>query len=102
MGSPACILSFFVTAVVRGEVEDVWRWSDVPKLSQGKTAQEAFVASRALPKVRNGNTTPQPNDGTDGGCMDADVTGGDGEEEQEEGTDEVIPKKRKSRGRKKA
>ncbi|KAI9572203.1 signal peptide peptidase-domain-containing protein [Boletus coccyginus] len=90
--SPACILSFFVTAVVRGEVEDVWRWSDVPKLSQGKTAQEAFVASRALPK---------PNDGTDGGCMDADVTGGDGEEEQEEGTDEVIPKKRKSRGRKK-
>jgi len=104
MGSPACILSLFVTAVVRGEVEDVWRWSDDPKLSQEKTAQEAIVASRALPQARNGNSTPQPTDGVDGGCMDAEVTGGDEEEgtgEQEEGRDEVIPKKRKSRGRKK-
>ena len=26
--SPACILSLFITASVRGEVGEVWNWSD--------------------------------------------------------------------------
>ena len=26
--SPACILSFFLTALVRGEFNDAWTWSD--------------------------------------------------------------------------
>jgi len=104
--SPACILSFVATAVVRGELEDVWRWTDDPVLPQEKTAQEApSTGSRALPDVQNGDSTPQPNNGTDGGHVDAEVTEGDEQEgtgEQEESMDEVKPKKRKSKGRKKA
>lgn len=90
---------------MRGELEDVWRWSDDPEVSQEKTAQEAPVASRALSKDENGKSTPQPNTSADGGHVDAEVTEGDEEEgtgEQEEGGDEVKRKKRKNRGRKKA
>jgi len=29
--SPACILSFFVTALARGELKSVWSWSDEPE-----------------------------------------------------------------------
>lgn len=103
MCSPACILSLVATAVVRGEVVDVWRWSDDPELSRQKTAQEAAVESRALPEVQNGNSAPQPNKGADGGHVDAEGTN-EGDEEgsaEQDGTDEVRPKKRKSRGKKK-
>ncbi|KAF8556135.1 hypothetical protein OG21DRAFT_1506922 [Imleria badia] len=103
--SPACILSLIMTAVVRGELEDVWRWSDDPEVSQEKTAQEAPVASRALSKDQNGKSTPQPNASADGDDVDAEATEGDEEEgtgEQEDGGDDVKRKKRKSRGRKRA
>ncbi|KAF8441531.1 signal peptide peptidase-domain-containing protein [Boletus edulis BED1] len=103
--SPACILSLFVTAVVRGEVDDVWSWSDDPELSPKKAAQEASLVSRALPKVENGNSAPQPGSSADGGHEEAEVTEGDEEEETgeaEEGQEEVKRKKRKSRGKKKA
>lgn len=81
---------------MRGELEDVWRWSDDPELSQEKTAQEAPVASRALPEAQNGNSTPQPSNGADGcGHVDAEVTEGD-----EGGTDEIGRKKRKNKGKK--
>ncbi len=29
--SPACILSFLITAVTRGEFKDAWDWSDAPE-----------------------------------------------------------------------
>lgn len=29
--SPACILSFFITAVIRGEFKEAWNWSDDPE-----------------------------------------------------------------------
>ncbi|KAH0827482.1 signal peptide peptidase-domain-containing protein [Lanmaoa asiatica] len=97
--SPACILSLVATAVVRGELGDVWKWSDDPEMSREKTAQEAAVEFRALPDVQNGSSTPQPNGGTDGGRVDAEATN---EGEEEGGAeDEVKGKKRKSRGRKK-
>lgn len=96
MYSPACILSLIGTAVMRGEMEEVWRWSDDPELSAEKTAQESSVASRALPDVQNGNSTPQPSNGADV-CdqADAEVTEGD-----EEGTDGMRRKKRTKRGKK--
>lgn len=102
MCSPACILSLVITAVVRGEVADVWGWSDDPELSRQKTAQEAPVEFRALPDVRNGNSTPQMNKGADGGREDA-WDGGEeeGAGEQADGMDEAKAKKRKSKGRKK-
>lgn len=92
MCSPACILSLVGTAVIRGELEDVWRWSDDPKVTQEK-AQEVI---RPLPEGQNGDSTPQPRYGADGGDqMDAEVV-----EEGEEGP-EVRGKKRKNRGKKK-
>jgi hypothetical protein len=27
-GSPSCMLSFFLTASVRGEFKEAWRWAD--------------------------------------------------------------------------
>lgn len=104
--SPACMLSFVATAVVRGEVEDVWRWTDDPEQPQSKPAQEGphRVGSRALPKVQNGDSTPQPNQDGDGGHVEAGATEGDEEEgtgEQDDRRDEAKPKKRKSKGRKK-
>jgi len=98
--SPACILSLVATAVVRGELEDVWKWSDDPEQSREK---KVAVASRALPEAENGRGTPQPIDGGDGSRVDAEVTEGDEEEEaiadREDGK-EVRPKKRKSKGKK--
>lgn len=88
---------------MRGELEDVWSWADDPVPPQEKTAQEGPIRSRALPNVQNGDSTPQANNGTDGGHVDAEVTEGDEEEgtaEQEDGR-EVKPRKRKSKGRKK-
>lgn len=32
--SPACILSFVITAVVRGELSEIWRWSDGPGVKE--------------------------------------------------------------------
>ncbi|KAN0090857.1 Signal peptide peptidase domain containing protein [Tylopilus felleus] len=91
--SPACILSLMLTAVVRGEVQDVWRWSDDPELSR----------ARALPEDENGRRTTQPNSSADGGHAEAEVTEGDeekGADEQEDDRDGVQPRKRKNRGKK--
>ena len=101
MSSPACILSLIVTAVVRGELGDVWGWSDDPEPMPQKPVQEAPTA---LPNVENGNSVPQANISADGDQVNAEVTEGDEDEgagEQEDGKDEIKPKKRKNRGRKK-
>lgn len=29
--SPACILSFFITAISRGEFKEAWHWTDAPE-----------------------------------------------------------------------
>lgn len=91
------MLSLVGTAVMRGELEDVWRWSDDREVSAKKAAQEASMAFRAFPEGQNGNSTPQPSNGADGtDHVDAEVTEGD-----EEGKDEVRGKKRRSKGKKK-
>lgn len=40
-GSPACILSFVITAGLRGELREAWSWSDEPenKLKGGSQPQ---------------------------------------------------------------
>lgn len=35
--SPACILSFLITATVRGELKNAWAWSDDPEKVQENT-----------------------------------------------------------------
>ncbi|KAF5317319.1 hypothetical protein D9611_003786 [Ephemerocybe angulata] len=37
--TPACILSFAVTAVARGEFADAWAWNDLPE-EEGENAQK--------------------------------------------------------------
>ena len=34
--SPACIASFLVTSLVRGEFKDAWSWSDDPEAEKEK------------------------------------------------------------------
>jgi len=34
--SPACILSLFMTATLRGELQDVWNWNDDPEQETNK------------------------------------------------------------------
>lgn len=46
--SPACILSFFITALSRGELKEAWRWSDDPE----SPAQDGEASSSAT-KARN-------------------------------------------------
>jgi len=40
MHSPACILSFFVTAAIRGEFREAWSWSDNPDFAKCAAAEE--------------------------------------------------------------
>ena len=35
--SPACILSFVITALVRGELLEAWKWSDGPERKDSET-----------------------------------------------------------------
>ena len=79
--SPACILSFVVTATVRGELAEAWSWSDLPpeekeaekegelqleaKLEDGPSAPQAEEASRQghddVVQAANGTMTKRPN-----------------------------------------
>jgi len=36
--SPACILSFVITAAIRGELPQLWGWSDEPNIKEGENA----------------------------------------------------------------
>lgn len=38
--SPACILSFVVTAIIRGELREAWKWSDEPDSARTEAAVE--------------------------------------------------------------
>jgi len=40
ISSPACILSFVITAVVRGELQQVWGWSDGPDVKEIDATEE--------------------------------------------------------------
>ncbi|KAI0941598.1 hypothetical protein AcW1_003450 [Taiwanofungus camphoratus] len=40
--SPACILSFFLTALVRGEFSHAWSWSDEPQTDAEDTLSQAM------------------------------------------------------------
>lgn len=43
--SPACILSFVITATVRGELAEAWRWTDMPH--QEEQAKKFDLESKA-------------------------------------------------------
>ncbi|TFK44672.1 peptidase A22B, signal peptide peptidase [Crucibulum laeve] len=38
--SPACILSFVITGSIRGELRDVWNWSDDPEVAADASAEK--------------------------------------------------------------
>ncbi|KAF8844712.1 hypothetical protein BDN67DRAFT_673149 [Paxillus ammoniavirescens] len=44
--SPACILSFVVTAFARGELRDAWTWSDDPAQKTAKQVPESVVSPK--------------------------------------------------------
>ncbi|KLO18374.1 hypothetical protein SCHPADRAFT_866725 [Schizopora paradoxa] len=47
--SPACILSFFATALARGELKEAWAWSDGPE--ESKDNKTAAVTNDESPAV---------------------------------------------------
>jgi len=49
--SPACMLAFFVTALIRGELKEAWNWTD------GPTAQQAAGEGDEKPTSQNGAIT---------------------------------------------
>ncbi|EGO00270.1 hypothetical protein SERLA73DRAFT_180769 [Serpula lacrymans var. lacrymans S7.3] len=89
--SPACILSFFLTAFVRGEFRDAWSWTDEPQQSrdlEGKKPNETLKSAEELKvPVVNGDAsgTIEDNKGQDQG------------EEAGEMSDSTKPKKRQSK-----
>lgn len=49
--SPACILSFFATAALRGELHEAWQWNDDPE-----AAKLTDDASRSVEKITKGDS----------------------------------------------
>jgi len=43
--SPACILSFFITALVRGELKTAWAWSDDPEDATNASEEKATTVN---------------------------------------------------------
>lgn len=47
--SPACIFSFLITALVRGELADAWKWSDVPEEKKPDPIARRAASAGATP-----------------------------------------------------
>ena len=92
--SPACILSFVLTASIRGELADAWKWSDVPlespdKLKEILEKEETTHKDSALPSAStNLLEVPAPQ-------IDASASETDGEEGAE--GEKAKAKKRKNK-----
>lgn len=69
--SPACILSFLVTAITKGEIRDAWKWKDEAEASSDDGAAKSYPKSG--PGASEGSNTMSAdldgaaNDGNDGG-----------------------------------
>jgi hypothetical protein len=44
--SPACILSFLVIAVARGELNEAWAWSDAPVVDSSQDDKSASLEKK--------------------------------------------------------
>ncbi|KII92377.1 hypothetical protein PLICRDRAFT_154841 [Plicaturopsis crispa FD-325 SS-3] len=86
--SPACILSFFITASVRGELKDAWNWSDGPSEPKSATSEESTAEKLAPPLAQPSRPVTPLGGSVDGGDEEDKVTGA--------GT-EGTPKKKKSK-----
>lgn len=62
--SPACILSFVVTGLRRGELKQVWRWKDEPEEKRSED-QDLKVLEPAKPEQAQDPAATQEN-GLDG------------------------------------
>jgi minor histocompatibility antigen H13 len=69
--SPACILSFLATALVRGELIDAWNWVDDPEQQLRTDMQDqkdpASLTHRHASPLQNGSTGGHAGDETEGG-----------------------------------
>ncbi|KAI0066116.1 hypothetical protein BV25DRAFT_1498598 [Artomyces pyxidatus] len=68
--SPACILSFFATAWVRGEVKEAWQWSDVPV--KAADASKEQVLEKETPRAEGTSNPSVPS------AVETPTTTGDG------------------------
>jgi minor histocompatibility antigen H13 len=57
--SPACILSFFITALIRSELKDAWSWSDDPPKPLESTVEVSVDAKTGGDGLDSGNDVGQ-------------------------------------------
>ncbi|KAG6330671.1 hypothetical protein ID866_8418 [Astraeus odoratus] len=98
--SPACILSFLVTAFVRGEFREAWAWSDDPEQKKNEhplTASESERQDSAPPEIRGEEDVPHVPNEDSNGLSDAERTREVEEEplEPRHRAGETRPRKRK-------
>lgn len=75
INSPACILSFFITSLARGEFKEAWEWTDEAEPSEGgEGIKQAEVNAQVQPATAGKDTSIQPAsasiDYTDGSVQD--------------------------------
>jgi len=61
--SPACILSFFITSLARGEFKEAWEWTDEPEPSEGREGIKQAEVNAQVPEMAPGkdtSTQPEP------------------------------------------
>ncbi len=57
--SPACILSFVLTAWCRGELSEAWQWNDGAAASQNGSVDDKAASDSAGGEIRE---KPEPSD----------------------------------------
>ncbi|KAH7923719.1 hypothetical protein BV22DRAFT_1036005 [Leucogyrophana mollusca] len=97
--SPACILSFLLTAVARGEFSEAWTWSDDPEISQeGKEEKKADGTPAPVEVSAKNNVTPSLNgDAKDHVNSAVEASDGEAVEPVEGGGEPQTSKKRKNK-----
>ena len=98
MRSPACIISFFVTALAHGDLKEAWDWSDDPEKPNEEPGAEknaAMVAASPIPDKKNGSDASKPQLGPQHQDSDADGSVGDDD------STPSSPKRNRRRGKKK-
>ncbi|KZT10619.1 uncharacterized protein LAESUDRAFT_671953 [Laetiporus sulphureus 93-53] len=58
--SPACILSFFLTAFIRDEFKDAWAWSDEPEKKEDAVQTSTTTNGKTDGSAENGSVALEP------------------------------------------
>jgi len=57
--SPACILSFLITAACRGELRQAWNWGDGPLVDTGRKTESSQGEDEKMANMLNETKHPE-------------------------------------------